>query len=161
MKNLTIPPAPVGAARPKPQAPTQAATSPLDAAFVARIYRSMLWFGIVCTALAAFALPNTAALGSFVGGIALSALVLRSQEVGARALLQPQEKLLGLDARLMMLLLLPLKFAALAGILIVFNALGWLRPIPLALGFTVGLLVIVAKFVGWMWQRARLSQGKQ
>lgn len=159
MKNLTIPPAPVGAARPKSQAQTKAsaraATSPLDAAFVSRVYRSMLWFGIVCTALAAFAFPTVAGTGSFVGGIALSALLLRSQEISVRSLLQPKEKLMGMDARLAMVLLLPVKFIGVVLILIVFNALGLLKPGPLALGFTAGMLVLIAKFVGWMLMRAR------
>ena len=160
MKNLTIPPAPVDAARPKPQAQTsarsQAATSPLDAAFVARVYRSMLWFGLVCTLLAAFVLKGDGAgLGSFVGGLLLSALLLRSQEISVRTLLQPKEKLMGMDARLAMVLLLPVKFVGVVLILVVFNALGLLKPGPLALGFTAGILVLVAKFLGWMWTRSR------
>ncbi len=162
MKNLTIPPAPVGAARPKPQTQTKPsvpgraqAASPLDAAFVGRVYRSMLWFGIVCTVLAAFAFQDVAGVGSFVGGLVLSAVLLRSQEVSVRALLQPREKLMGLDARLAMVLLLPVKFIGVVLILVVFNALGLLKPGPLALGFTAGMLVLVAKFVGWMMVRAR------
>ena len=159
MKNLTIPPAPVGATRPKTQAQTsarsQAATSPLDAAFVARVYRSMLWFGMVCTLLAAFAFKDAAAIGSFVGGLVLSALLLRSQEMSVRSLLQPKEKLLGMDARLAMVLLLPVKFIGVVLVLIVFNALGLLKPGPLALGFTAGMLVLVAKFFGWMIMRSR------
>lgn len=160
MKNLTIPPAPVGAARPNPQAQTKpsarAATAPLDVAFVARVYRSMLWFGLVCTLLAAFAFKGDVAnTGSFVGGLLLSALLLRSQEISVRALLQPREKMLGMDARLAMVLLLPVKFVAVVLALVVFNALGLLRPGPLALGFTAGMLVLVAKFVGWMLMRSR------
>ena len=161
MKNLTIPPAPVDAARPKTQVQSQAkpavAASPLDAAFVARVYRSMLWFGIVCTALAAFAFPSAAGVGSFVGGLVLSALLLRSQEVSVRALLQPREKLMGLDARLAMVLLLPVKFVGVVLVLIVFNELGLLQPGPLALGFTAGMLVLIAKFAGWMLMRARAN----
>ena len=159
MKNLTIPPAPVGAARPKPQtqtkSPAQIAASPLDAAFVSRVYRSMLWFGLVCTLLAAFAFPTVAGVGSFAGGLLLSALLLRSQEMSVRSLLQPKEKLLGLDARLAMVLLLPVKFIGVVLILVVFNALGLLKPGPLALGFTAGMLVLVAKFAGWMLTRSR------
>ena len=157
MKNLTIPPAPVGAARPKPQTQSKphAPASPLDAAFVARVYRSMLWFGLVCTALAAFAFPSVAGVGSFVGGLVLSAVLLRLQEIGVRALLQPKEKLMGMDARLAIVLLLPLKFVGVAVFLVVFNAVGLLRAGPLALGFTVGIVVLLAKFAGWMIVRAR------
>ena len=156
MKNLTIPPAPVEAARPKPQPKTAVAASPLDVAFVARVYRSMLWFGLVCSALAAFAFRGDGAnIGSFVGGLILSALLLRSQEVSVRVLLQPKEKLMGMDARLAMVLLLPVKFVGVVLILVVFNALGLLRPLPLALGFTAGILVLVAKFAGWWLMRLR------
>ena len=159
MKNLTIPPAPVGAARPKPQtqgrAEVGAPASPLDPAFIARVYRSMLWFGIVGTALAAFAFQSAAGVGSFVGGLVLSAVLLRSQEISVRSLLQPHEKMMGLDARLAMVLLLPLKFVAVVLVLVVFNALGLLQPGPLALGFSAGILVLLAKFAGWMLMRSR------
>ena len=161
MKNLTIPPAPVDAARPKTQSQSQAKfaapASPLDAAFVARVYRSMLWFGIVCTVLAAFAFPSAAGVGSFAGGLLLSAVLLRSQEVSVRALLQPREKLMGMDARLAMVLLLPVKFVGVVLVLVVFNALGLLKPGPLALGFTAGMLVLIGKFAGWMLMRARAN----
>ena len=151
MKDLTIPPAPVAAPREtKPQA---APTSPLDASFIARVYRSMLWFGIVCTMLAAFVFKTGPGLGSFVGGLVLAAVLLRGQEVAVRSLLQPQDKMLGLDARLAMVLLLPLKFVGVVAVLVFFNALGWLRPAPLALGFFAANLVLVAKFAGWMLQR--------
>ena len=156
MKNLTIPPAPVGATRPKPQTKADVAASPLDAAFVARVYRSILWFGIVCTLLATFVLKGDGAgIGSFVGGLLLSALLLRSQEISVRTLLQPKEKLMGMDARLAMVLLLPVKFVTVVLALVVFNGLDLLRPAPLAVGFTAGIVVLVAKFAGWMWMRSR------
>ncbi len=159
MKNLTIPPAPVEVARPKSQqsgAPARAALSPLEPAFIGRIYRSMLWFGAVCTLLAAFALKGDGAgIGSFVGGLVLAAVLLRSQEVSVRSLLQPKEKLMGMDARLAMVLLLPFKFVAVVLALVVFNALGLLRPALLALGFTAGMSVLVAKFAGWWLMRLR------
>ena len=156
MRNLTIPPAPI--TEPRAQMTPVAPKFTLDLGFVARVYRSMLWFGVVCTALAVPVLRTAPAIGSFVGGLVLAALLLRGQEIGVRALLQPKEKMMGLDARLAMVLLLPLKFVAVAGILVVFNALGVLRPGPLALGFFAAQLVLVAKFVGWMLQRSRVSQ---
>ena len=155
MKNLTIPPAPANATRPKPQSPPDAPTSPLDAAFVARVYRSMLWFGLLCTLLAAFAFPTVAGTGSFIGGLLLAALLLRGQEVAVRTMLRPTDKMMGMDARLAMVLLLPLKFVAVVAALVAFNALGVLRPGPLALGFFAAQLVLVAKFIGWMMNRAR------
>ena len=98
---------------------------------------------------------TAAGIGSFVGGLILAAVLLRSQEVSVRALLQPREKMMGMDARLAMVLLLPVKFVAVVLALVVFKALGLLQPIPLALGFFAGNLVLVAKFVGWMWARSR------
>ncbi len=153
MKNLTIPPAPVEATRPKPQAQANAPASPLDARFIARVYRSMLWFGLVCTAMAAFAFQDGPAIVSFVGGLILAAVLLRGQEVAVRSMLQPQDKMMGLDPRLAMVLLLPLKFVGVVAVLVAFNALGWLRPAPLALGFFAANLVLVAKFAGWMLAR--------
>ena len=169
MKNLTIPPAPLGAARPKTEAQTTASAkaatapaSPLDAAFIARVYRSMLWFGIVCTAMAAFVFQTGPAIASFAGGLVLAAVLLRGQEVAVRSMLQPQEKMMGMDPRLAMMLLLPLKFAGVVAVLVAFNALGWLRPAPLALGFFAANLVLIAKFAGWMLMRfnANKTQSK-
>lgn len=162
MKNLTIPPAPVDAApRTKPQ-PQAAPTSPLDASFIARVYRSMLWFGLVCTAMAAFAFQSGPEIVSFVGGLVLAAVLLRGQEVAVRSMLQPQDKMMGMDPRLAMVLLLPLKFVGVVAVLVAFNALGWLRPAPLALGFFAANLVLVAKFAGWMLTRfnANKTQSK-
>ena len=159
MKNLTIPPAPVDVARPQnpprtaATSPASAPASPLDAAFIARVYRSMLWFGLVCTAMAAFAFHNGPAIVSFVGGLVLAAVLLRGQEVAVRSMLQPQDKVLGLDPRLAMVLLLPLKFVAVVAVLVAFKALGWLEPAPLALGFFAANLVLIAKFAGWMLTR--------
>ena len=163
MKNLTIPPAPVAATPPRSQPKPQVApASPLDAAFIARVYRTMLWFGLICTAMAAFAFKTGPAVASFVGGLVLAAVLLRGQEVAVRSMLQPQEKMMGMDPRLAMVLLLPLKFVAVVAVLVAFNALGWLRPAPLALGFFAANLVLIAKFAGWMLTRfnANKTQSK-
>ena len=151
MKSL-VPPAPVSAPRLETK---REIASPLEAAFIARVYRSMAWFGALCAVLAAWAFPDAPGLGSFVGGLVLAGAMLRVQEVGVRALLQPKDKLFGMDAKLAMVLLLPLKFVALVLALVFFNALGWLRPGPLALGFFAAQLVLVAKFFGWLLARAR------
>lgn len=159
MNDLTIPPAPTIAPR---ETKTEAApTSPLDASFIARVYRTMLWFGLVCTALAAFAFHSGPAIASFVSGLILAAVLLRGQEVAVRSLLQPKSKLMGLDSKVAMVLLLPLKFVAVVAVLVAFMMLGWLRLLPLGLGFFAGQLVLVAKFAGWMLERARLSASSQ
>jgi hypothetical protein len=124
--------------------------TPLDAAFLSRVYRSMLWFGIVLTLLIALAQKEVAAVTSFVGGMLLAALLLRAQELLVRSALRPKEQLGGMDARLIVVLALPLKFVLVAAALAALNAFGLIRPAILALGFFAAQLVIVAKVVGWM-----------
>lgn len=129
-------------------------TSPLDAAFLARIYRSMAWFGVVLTVLIALGFRDAALTASFAGGVLLAAFLLRAQEIGVRALMRPAAQMGGMDARLFMLFLLPIKFLLLIGALATLNYFGMIRPALLAAGFFAGQLVIVAKVVGWMLARA-------
>lgn len=131
-------------------APASKRATPLDAAFLSRVYRSMLWFGIVLTLLVALAQKEVAAATSFVGGMLLAALLLRAQEILVRGALRPKEQLGGMDARLIVVLALPLKFVLVAAALAGLNALGLIRPAMLAAGFFAAQLVIVAKVVGWM-----------
>ncbi|MBW3637405.1 MAG: hypothetical protein KY445_13230 [Armatimonadetes bacterium] len=128
--------------------------SPLDAAFLGRIYRSMAWFGVVLVVLAALGTKNGAIVASLTSGLVLAALLLRAQEIGVRALMRPSEQLGGFDARLILILLLPLKFVLIVGVLAALNYFGLILPAILALGFFAGQLVIVAKVVGWMLTRA-------
>ncbi len=130
------------------------AQSPLDAAFLARIYRSMAWFGAVLVVLAALGTKNGAIVASLASGLVLAALLLRAHEIGVRALMRPKEQLGGFDARLILALLLPLKFVLIVAVLAVLNGFGLILPAILALGFFAGQLVIVAKVVGWMLTRA-------
>lgn len=131
--------------------------SPLDAAFLSRIYRSMLWFGAVLTILAAFGSQSGAVVASLVSGLVLAALLLRAHEIGVRALMRPQEQLGGFDARLILVLLLPLKFVLMVGALAALNHFGLILPAIVVLGFFAGQLVIVAKVAGWMLTRAAKS----
>ena len=155
MSKTAVPSAPMGKiganasekARPK-------IGSPLDAAFLARIYRSMLWFGLVITILAAFGTKSAAIASSVVAGLFLAAALLRVQEIGVRALMRPAEQIGGFDARLLMVLLLPLKFVVIVAALVTLNYFKLIVPGALALGFFAGQLVIVAKVAGWMMVRA-------
>lgn len=127
--------------------------SALDAAFLARIYRSMAWFGAVLIVLVALGTQSTPVTASFASGILLAAFLLRAQEIGVRALLRPSEQLGGFDARLILIFALPLKFVLMAGALYALHYFGLILPALLALGFFAGQLVIVAKVIGWAMTR--------
>ena len=127
--------------------------SPLDAAFLSRIYRSMFWFGAILVVLVALGIKSAPATISFASGVLLAALLLRAQEIGVRALMRPSEQLAGFDARLILVVLLPLKFIVMAGALYALNYFGLILPAFLAMGFFAGQLVIVAKVIGWAMTR--------
>ncbi len=135
------------------QSGTSKPLSPLDAAFLARIYRSMAWFGFVLVVLVALGLNSIPATASFAGGVILAAFLLRAQEVTVRAIMRPKQQLGGMDARLFLVFLLPLKLILMVAMLAMLNYFGMIRPAMLAVGFFAGQLVIVAKVVGWMMTR--------
>lgn len=137
-------------------APTVAlkSQSPLDAAFLARIYRSMAWFGAILVVLVGLGLQSVPLAASFAGGIVLAAFLLRAQEIAVRAIMRPAAQMGGMDARVFLVFLLPLKFVLMVGMLAALNYFGMIRPAFLAMGFFAGQLVIVAKVVGWMAARA-------
>lgn len=160
MSKILVPEAPVAAQNERKSGAVRASaskTSPLDAAFLSRIYRSMAWFGAILVALLAIGLRNAPVTVSFAGGIVLAALLLRTQEVAVRALMRPKEQLGGFDARLILVFALPLKFVVMGAALFALNYFGLIRAGFLALGFFAGQLVIVAKVAGWMIQRAAKS----
>jgi hypothetical protein len=157
MSKILVPPAPVAARGSENSGDVRASaskSSPLDAAFLSRIYRSMLWFGLVLTVLVGLGLKSAPATTSFAAGLVLAALLLRTQELAVRALMRPKEQLGGFDARLILVLLLPLKFVLMAVALFALNYFGLIQAAYLALGFFAGQLVIVAKVAGWMLARA-------
>ena len=154
MSKIVVPPVPesaMSAAKPRggagPAKPLNLAAA-MDAAFLARVYRSMLWVGIVMTAVAFPLFHSLLAASSFVGGIALAALLLRTQEVVVRAALRPSEELGGFDPRLAMVLTLPLKYVLVIGSLAYLQWMHLLQPTTLGLGFFVGQLVLVSKVAG-------------
>jgi len=166
MSDVMVPPAPEPSFAAKDRAERAEASrsrrsgeSPLDAAFLARIYRSMLWFGGVMTLLTAALWKSGAGIGSFAGGLVLAALLLRTQEVVVRAALRPPTETGGWDPRVLLLVFLPLKYIVVIGILVVAFMTHCLRPEPLAAGFFAGQLVVVAKVAGWLVSRNRVKSG--
>lgn len=156
MKSL-VPPAPVGATseeKLKREALAPKVTSPFDAAFLRRVYRSMLIFGVPMTMLAGYGFPSVVGAGSFVGGMLLAALMLRAQEVSIRSMLRPASETGGFDAKLLLLLLLPLKFIGVGVVLWIVNSMGYLKLAPFALGFFAAQLVLICQVAGWLVSRS-------
>lgn len=156
MKTL-VPPAPVvaqGDEKPRSQASAPKVNSPFDAAFLRRVYRSMFIFGIPMTVLAAYGFHTVAGTGSFVAGMLLAALMLRGQELSIRSTLRPVSQTGGLDAKLLVILLLPLKFIAVGALLWAANSMGLLKLAPFALGFFLAQLVLLCQVAGWLLSRS-------
>lgn len=127
--------------------------SPFDAAFLRRVYRSMLLFGIVMTVLAGFAFPTAAGVGSFIGGMVLAAIMLRAQEVSVRSMLKPSSQTGGMEGKLLIVLLLPIKFLAIGALLWFVNSRGWLQLAPFGLGFFAAQLVLGCQVAGLLLRR--------
>lgn len=132
--------------------------APLDAAFLGRVYDTMLWFGTLLT-LCCYALTASwLIMGSFAGGALLAALLLKSQEVFVRRVIRPKDApiYVGWDARLPLYVLLPGKYFLIA---VAFNCLlsrHLLHPIGFAAGFIMIQTAIIAKVMGYMMaQRIR------
>lgn len=154
---MMVPPAPVvasGDEKSKTASSTSKVLSPFDEAFLRRVYRSMLLFGIPMTVLAAYGFRTGAGTGSLVAGMLLAAIMLRGQEVGVRSMLRPAAQTGGLDAKLLLVLLLPLKFIAIGAILWIANSMDLLKLAPFALGFFVSQLVLVCQVMGWLLSRS-------
>ncbi len=140
--------------KPKIQILAPKVRSPFDAAFLRRVYRAMLVFGALLTLLIAFGLKSWAATGSFVGGMILAALLLRTQEVAVRSMLRPTTETGGFDTKLLMVLALPLKFFAIGAVLWLANAQGWLQLVPFAAGFFAAQLVLLCQVAGCLLKRS-------
>jgi hypothetical protein len=160
MSKISVPAAPdvEFAARPSEKlgevrASASKTASPLDAAFLNRTYASLAVFGVLISFLVAYGWKSGANLGSFIGGYVLAVVMLKLQESAVRGLLRPAKDLGGMDPKLGLLLLLPLKFVAIGAILVGFNLTGWLQPLPFGAGFFAAQLVIVAKLAGWFLTR--------
>ena len=161
MKTLVPPPLfgnAAGDEKPNITRPAPKAISLFDAAFLRRVYRSMLLFGIAFTVLQSFGrgygFGTFAGTGSFIGGMLLAALLLRAQEMSVRSMLRPAKETGGIDAKLLIILLLPLKFIAVGALLWSANSAGVLKMAPFGLGFFVAQLILLCQVAGLLLRRA-------
>lgn len=166
MKDGLVPPPPLGltpglSSGRTAAAETAAARKPakLDGAFLARVYRSMLWFGLLLTVLVGSASKQVPPAVSLAAGVALAALLLRTQEVLVGAVMRPKSETAGIDARLLMALTLPLKYIIVIGSLFALDHFQLIKPMYLGIGFFAGQLVIIAKVAGVVLAN-RMSAGK-
>lgn len=169
-----VPPPPVPKARPivkkeEPQVkkrlhpPLQ---TPLDPAFIHRVYITTFYLGLIWTACAWGITRSIPATGSFVGGLLMGVLLLKSQELLVSLVVAPRSKT---DAsskeendsskgnqrrewlsRIPIALMLSLKYIVIG---LAFNfviARDWLRPEALVIGFLTVQVVILSKVVGRM-----------
>jgi hypothetical protein len=120
-----------------------------DAGFVGRITVSMIGVGALLMLGVLGATQSAAQATSFAGGVALGALLLKSQEVFIRRVLRPRaEGEKSLWARAPLAMVMPLKYIAIGAMLGVLLSYGGLQPIALTTGFITGQVVIVAKVIG-------------
>ena len=143
-----------GSQRPSSQSAAVASKplAPLDAAFLGRVYGTMLWFGTLLT-LCCYALTASwLIMGSFAGGALLAALLLKSQEVFVRRVIRPKDAPIytGWDARVPLFVLLPGKYILIAVAFSFLITHHLLHPIGFTAGFIVIQTAIVAKVMGYM-----------
>jgi hypothetical protein len=114
------------------------------------VYRTLAWFGVV-TGFVAYVVSNSATVVfSYVAGLVLGALLLKSQEIFARRLMRPKGSpaYQGWDRFIPLWVLIPGKY------LLVALALGWgiknqvVLPAVLGLGFLAVQVVLMAKMFG-------------
>lgn len=165
MRNILIPPAPTASAKSERDGASGntlgvslAGVSPLDAAFLKRVYISLLIVGALAMGWAFLARQSVPVLVSLGAGYLLAAFLLKIQEVTVRGLLRPGGAEASL-AKMGALLLMPVKFIGVAALLAGLNVAGLLAPAAMAIGFSVALAVVLAKLGGWFLMRA-LRQGQ-
>lgn len=135
--------------------------TPLDAAFIQRIYVTTFYLGLIWTACAWGLTRSAAATGSFVGGLLLGALLLKSQELFVRLLIAPRVDAVaeqeqtekngrwrGWLTRVPVALMLPLKYGLVGLAFSVVIARDWLHPGAMIIGFLTVQVVILSKVVG-------------
>jgi hypothetical protein len=132
-------------------------SAPLDDGFLKRVYVSTLWVGALAAMLAYGATNSVAWMGSLIGGMALGALLLKSQEVFVRKVLSTGDAGSG-KARAAIALLLGLKFVGVMAVMGLAMESGWLLPGALALGFFMQQLIVIAKVMGRFFHKRMRSQ---
>ena len=124
-------------------------SAPLDAGFLNRTHITSLWVGALAIMIAYAQTRSLRFTFSLMGGIALGALLLKSQEIFVRQVLSPVAKhAAGKFARFPLMLLLGLKFVIVMALMGISMEAGWLAPGAFVIGFFVQQLVVVAKVTG-------------
>lgn len=124
--------------------------APLDAAFLRRVYITTLWFGSLLT-LCAYSITRSLQITlSFAGGIALAALLLKSQEMFVRRVIRPKNAppYESWDAKIPLFVLLPGKYILIGAAFGFLLSRDLLHPFAFAGGFIAEHVVIVSKVLG-------------
>ena len=124
--------------------------TPLDAAFLRRVYRTTLWFGVLMAVCAFNVTRSPLITSSFVLGIGCGALMLKSQEFFVYRVLRAGEAMDGIPAkpRFPVWAVLAIKYTLLVGALEILFHLGLIHPAAFATGFMTEHVVIVSKVAG-------------
>ena len=124
-------------------------SAPLDAGFLNRTHITSLWVGALAVMIAYGQTRSLKFTLSLIGGIALGALLLKSQEIFVRRVMSPVAvKGAGKFARFPLMILLGLKFGVVMALMGISMEAGWLQPIAFVVGFFTQQLVVVAKVAG-------------
>jgi Flp pilus assembly protein TadB len=129
--------------------------APLDAAFLRRCFGTTLWLGALLALCVASVFRSAAPGLSCAAGVLLGALLLKSQEWFVRRALRPRdatpvdgEPVAGRGRKLSPWLLLPFKYALLAGVIAGLFSLPGFRPLFFVLGCGMVQTVVVARAMG-------------
>lgn len=149
-----LPPEPAKTA--PPAGPKLKLAAPLDMAFIGRLYVTTVWFGLISCMLVWGLTESVKATGSFLGGIVLGALLLKSQELFVRRVMAPRAGVIedgaalkkDLVARIPIAVLLPFKYLAVGLIFWFAIDRDWLHPLAFVAGFLTEQVVIISKVIG-------------
>ena len=121
--------------------------APLDAAFLSRTYVTAVWFGTILTLSVYGYFGSFLITCSFAGGVALAALLLKSQEIFVRRTLRPKgsEPYQGWDAKIPVLLLVALKYIVVGAAFAFLLNRQLMNPLALIAGFLTLQVVIFSK----------------
>lgn len=147
---------PTQTSQPQPRAASRQ-FAPLDAAFLRRCFGTTLWLGALLSLCVASVFRSGVPGISCMAGVLLGALLLKSQEWFVRRALRPRNAApaLGTGLKLSPWLLLPLKYAGLAGVIAGLFSLPGFRPLFFVLGCGMVQTVVVARAVGRLLTAAR------
>lgn len=148
---VQVPAPPLPAEKPKPRPPRLEGTliEAFDGGFVGRIIVSMCGLGALLMLGILNATHSSPQAGSFGCGIALGAVLLKSQEWFVNRVLGPKRASeTSLWGRAPIAFILVFKYILVGAAMWVLTESGWMQPILLAAGFITGQIVIVAKVVG-------------